>query len=66
MSITCNECGRVSHTDEDMTKWRFYPTHEEVLVKKYNVGCPDCVRRYAIRQSKERQRLERQKNSRVK
>lgn len=65
MSITCNECSRVSHTEEDMSKWRYYPAHEEVLVKKYNAACPDCVQRYAIQRSKERQLLKRQKVSRA-
>lgn len=66
--IKCDECGCDSHemnTDNEIVAqqilidhfgWRVYPAFKELLVKKFNRACKECVRRYAVKIAMQRQR----------
>lgn len=72
--IKCDDCGCDSHsmnTENEIVAqkilvdhhgWKVYPAFEETLVKKFRRACKECVRRYAIRKSKQRQHEKRIKD----
>lgn len=67
--IKCDECGcdspSINTKNEIIAQnilvehhgWRVYPAFEEILVKKFKYACKECVRRYAIRRSKQEKRI---------
>jgi hypothetical protein len=77
--IKCDECGCDSHeinTENQITAqrvlvehhgWKVYKTSEGLLelgaLYKWNRACKECVQRYAIRKSKERQYAKRRNPS---